>query len=63
MVWETLRRKSAQFVTLDALDAAVDDTNVLELKGCISPLLLVLVLGNAAPRYCYPDDVHRYLDV
>jgi len=49
LAWETLLRKCAQFVTLDTLDAAVDDTNVLKLKGRISPLLLVLVLGNAAP--------------
>ena len=61
--WETLLRKCAQFVTLDALDAAVDDADVLELKGRKSPLLLVLVVGNTAPRYRYPDEVHRYLDV
>ena len=63
MDWETLLIKCAQFVTLDALDAAVDDADVLELNGRISPLLLVLVIGNTAPRYCYLDEVHRYLDV
>ena len=61
--WETLLIKCAPFVTLDALDAAVEDADVLELKGRISPLLLVLVIGNTAPRYCYLDEVHRYLDV
>ena len=59
----TLLRKCAQFVTLDALDAAVDDADVLELKGRKSLLLLVLVIGNTAPRYCYFDEVHRYPDV
>ena len=38
--WETLLKKCAQFVTLDALDAAVDDADVLEPKGRISPCFL-----------------------